>query len=120
MKYEGSLPEFTEQQKEVFDAWTRGCIVEYLPVSKTDWIQADKSLKMDKRYQYRMKMKPGSTPENPRPYKVRGEFRFRWRIELQEWLSGEQMKFYDDKKKEWHTVYPDQHIWDCVTIYENK
>lgn len=109
-----------EEQRNAFFAWAGGDVIEKQN-SKTDhWEIVTDSVLFSKDTAYRVKLRPSFGSGAPRPYKRRGNFRFRWKDVLEAWLDGEECRFYDEKKQEWHSIRPDTHMWDCITLYEIK
>ena len=112
--------EWSEEQKESFFAWAEGQVIEKQNAQTGQWDQAADSILFSKTSQYKVKLRPSFGSGGPKPYVRRGNFRFRWKDVLGAWLEGEQCRFYDEKKQEWHDIRPDSHIWDCITLYEIK
>jgi hypothetical protein len=111
--------EFSELQKKCFNSWSNSNVIEYYDDNKKSWVQGGNSINFSTVNEYREKFKAiKDLNGNPINYKRRDNFRFRWKDELIAWQNGEAVKFYDDKKKEWHLLKKDYHVWDCITIYE--
>ena len=113
-----SKTNWSKDQENAFNSWASGNVIEYRTAGASSWVVAADSVMFSKSIEYRQKMKPAVPGSKSIPYKRRGNFRFRWRDELQSWLNGKTVRFYDDKKKEWHSLHSDSHIWDCITIYD--
>jgi|JYMV01.1.fsa_nt_gi hypothetical protein len=111
---------WSPKQKESFVAWSNGYIIEIKCPNVDDWTICGESAKFSVDCEYRIKMKFSYKDDTEIPFKRRGSFMFRWRDELQSWLNGNPVTFYDDKKKEWHALQPESHVWDLSTLYEIK
>ena len=119
MPTEENTVQWKESQIEAFNFWADGNVIEYRVNDSSEWAMAGDSVLLSMDSEYRIKLKQSLSGGEPKPFKKRGNFRFRWKDELNSWLSGRDVKFYDDKKKEWHHLTPDKHVWDCITIYED-
>lgn len=111
---------WNESQESSFFAWAAGNVIETLSPETGKWVQEADSVLFSKNGKYRVKLRPSFGSGDPKPYKRRGNFRFRWKDVLEAWLDGQECRFYDEKKKEWHSIRSDRHIWDCITLYEIK
>lgn len=114
------VKKWTDGQKQAFIAWAEGNVIESKNPKSGKWDMVTDSVLFSKDIEYQIKLRPsfGSGPD--RPFKRRGNFRFRWKEVLEAWLEGEDCRFYDEKKQEWHEIKTNRHIWDCITLYEIK
>lgn len=111
---------WSPKQKESFVAWSNGYVIESKCNNNSDWKICGESTLFSLDCDYRIKMKFSHKDDKEVPFKRRGSFMFRWKEELQSWLNGNEVHFYDDKKKEWHRLHPQSHVWDLSTLYEVK